>query len=473
MQFSRSLHFKIFLSHVLAVLLVSGSIGAFLYSRAADSLLHGLQDRLQSSAALISWTIDANDLRHIRTAKDINDENYLKVLDHLRALRRMNPDVSYLYIMRLEGSRVVFVVDSDESDGQALPGQEYSPNVLKLIQGFTSVAVDNEVVPDEWGDFLSGYAPIKNSGGEFLVGVDMRADAVQDKYSSLRIAGSISLAATVVLAFLLARLIASRFMVPIKLAVNGCKEIASGKLETRIHEQSNDELDQLLEAFNNMADVLSSAEREKNEAFNKLTQSRDELGIRVQQRTADLKEMNDRLSNEIAMRMVAQQALHEAATTDPLTRLANRRAMLERLEHEVSRCKRSQTSFTVLMMDIDRFKNINDTLGHAAGDSILEEAAMRLKSMLRSQDSAGRWGGEEFLIILPDTTIEHGTHVAEKLRSRMADAPFFSNGEVLQVAASFGVAAYSGQGDAMTVIASADRAMYEAKKNGRNRVEVV
>ena len=473
MQFSRSLHFKLFLSHVLMVFLVSGSIGTFLYFRAAESLLQGLQDRLQSSAALISWTIDANDVRHIRKADDIDDENYLKVLDHLRALRRMNPDVSYLYVMRLEGQRVFFVIDSDESDGQAQPGQEYTPNVPKLIQGFTSVAVDNEVVLDEWGAFLSGYAPIKNSGGEFLIGVDMRADAVQDKYSSLRITGGISLVTSVVLAFFFGRIIASRFMIPIKLAVKGCKEIASGKLETRIPEQINDELDELLEAFNNMADALSSAEREKNLAFGKLTQSRDELGIRVQQRTSDLKEMNDRLSNEIAMRMVAQQALHEAATTDPLTRLANRRSMLERLEHEVSRCKRRQTSFTVLMMDLDRFKNINDTLGHAAGDSILEEAAMRMKSMLRSQDTASRWGGEEFLILLPDTNIEHGTHVAEKLRCRMADAPFFSNGEILQVTASFGVAGYSWQGDAMTVIASADRAMYEAKQNGRNRVEVV
>ena len=473
MTFRNSIHFKLFISHLLVVVFVSGCIGTFFYLRAVDSIRTGLQERLQASAALISWTLDADTIRHIRTKDQTDDTVYVEVLDYLRSLRKTNQDISYLYIMRREGEKIFFVVDSDESEeGQALPGHEYTQILPSIMKGFFSTSGDDEPVPDDWGVFLSGYAPLKNSRGEYLLGVDMRADTVKEKFHRLHISAIISVVAAVVLAFFLARMLSSRFMSPINMAIQGCTEIAAGKLETRINLHTNSELDQLFSTFNDMAAALSGSEKVKAETLEALLRSRNELEIRVEQRTSDLKEVNDRLSNEIAMRLVAQQALHEAATTDNLTRLWNRRAMIDRLEHEISRFKRTQTPFTVLMMDLDFFKTINDAKGHSAGDAILEETALRMKSMLRSQDTAARWGGEEFVILLPETSVAQGLVVAEKLRCRLGDSPYFYNGEAIAVTASFGVAQFDGTSDAMTLVNEADKAMYEAKNNGRNRVEV-
>ena len=472
MNFRLTIHRKLFLSHVLVVLLVSGSIGVYLYSSAAASLLSSLQERLKFSAALISRTLDAQDIQHIRSAAEVADPVYIETLTHLRTLRRMNPDVSYLYIMRRDGELVTFVVDSDESDGQALPGQVYPQAPTHLMQGFLSISVDDDVVEDEWGGFLSGYAPIKNSFGEYLVGMDMRTDVIHEKYYGLRVSAAISLVAAIMLAFIFSRQLASRFVAPINLAIRGCTDIASGKLETRIAFQANDEWDSLITAVNDMAATLAASEATKQDAFEALNQSRKELEIRVAQRTADLKEVNDKLSHEIATRLVAQEALHEAATTDQLTRMGNRRFMFERLEHELNRAKRNRAPVTLLMADLDNFKTINDTFGHPAGDSILEETAIRMRGMLRSQDSAARWGGEEFIILLPDTTAEQAITVAEKLRRRIADTPFFNGGKPLHVTSSFGVAEFDGKMDAASFIAIADSALYEAKRKGRNRVEI-
>ncbi len=124
--------------------------------------------------------------------------------------------------------------------------------------------MDNDIVTDEWGSFLSGYAPIKNSRGEFLVGLDMRADKVRNKSENLRISGFLSLLASVALAFLFAKYLAARFTGPIRLVIDRCAAIAAGNLEQRtINVRTGDELDQLLNAFNHMSTTLSLAEQKK------------------------------------------------------------------------------------------------------------------------------------------------------------------------------------------------------------------
>ena len=104
--------------------------------------------------------------------------------------------------------------------------------------------------------------------------------------------------------------------------------------------------------------------------------------------------------------------------------------------------------------------------------SILVETGVRMKSMLRSQDAIARWGGEEFVILLPETTLCDGRLVAEKIRRRIADAPFFSNGEEIQITASFGVAEFGHDSEISQVLRAADNAVYAAKKKGRNRIEI-
>ena len=430
MKFRLTIKKKLFLSHVLAVLLVSGSIGTYFYLNAAQSLMHGLKDRLQYSAALISRTVDAADLEHIKGESDMARPAYIATLQKLRAFRRMNPDIAYLYIMRRTGDRVFFVVDSDETEEQALPGEEYTDVIPTLVLGFTGVSVDDQIYSDEWGSFLSGYSPIKNGMGEYLVGIDMRAAEVADKFRRLRISGFISLGGSILLALLFSQFLAARFIGPINLLMRRCRSIAEGRLEEQVDVRTNDELDDLIGAFHTMSDKLASSEQKKREAYNSLKQARDELEIRVEQRTKDLKEVNEKLRQEITVRVRAERALEEAAMTDPLTTLLNRRAMLEYLKHEVARNQRSHAPFVLLLADLDCFKNINDTYGHDVGDHTLIEISRIIQKSIRGQDTVSRWGGEEFLILLPDTDLKGGVTVAEKIRNRVAEHLFSAGGKI-------------------------------------------
>ncbi len=168
------------------------------------------------------------------------------------------------------------------------------------------------------------------------------------------------------------------------------------------------------------------------------------------------------------------QALQEEVTRlsqeDHLTGLLNRRRVTQLLEQEVHRALRYDTSFSVILMDIDHFKEINDHFGHQAGDTALRKVADVIKTALRAPDSVGRWGGEEFLIILAETDIDGGLSLAEKLRSRVESAYV---GRIGHRTASFGVTAFEDGDDIGSIIARADAGLYAAKRGGRNRVEKV
>jgi diguanylate cyclase (GGDEF)-like protein len=463
-----SVRTKLFLSHVLIVLFIAGTAGTYFYLSAVESLMDGIRERLQASAALISQTLDAEALRHIRAEENTASPEYAATLDQLRTLKHMNSDIAFLYVMRLEAEKVFFVIDSDETNAQALPGKKYDQVLPTLLRGFTSMIVDDEIATDEWGSFLSGYAPIKNGRGQFLVGIDMRADKVREKYRALRISGAVALIAAVVLAFVLARILANRFMMPIRVSISRCSSIAEGRYDEQIDIQTNDELDRLIEAVNKMSSSLSLSQRTTQAAVKSLRKAKEELEIRVRQRTADLSEVNSKLSQEVAERLVAQKALQEAATIDPLTRLFNRRVIQERLDLEVARNSRQNTPFTLIIVDLDHFKMINDTHGHDAGDSILVETGVRMKGVIRGQDTLARWGGEEFMMLLPDTDSAGGLEVAEKVRARIADTTYYFAGKEIRITASFGVAQYGG--DLEGAITAADQALYQAKNHGRNRV---
>ena len=152
MRIKMPLGVKMFTSHFLAVVLVSGSMGTFFYLSAVDNLKQSLQSRLINSAAFISRTLQARELDQIRTAGDMTSQAYKQNLALLRELRRTNPDLAFLYVMRLEGKdRVVFVLDSDESQAQAKPGQVYESVVPMMLVGFNRPSVTNEIYTDKWG----------------------------------------------------------------------------------------------------------------------------------------------------------------------------------------------------------------------------------------------------------------------------------------------------------------------------------
>ncbi|RXF75562.1 diguanylate cyclase [Hansschlegelia zhihuaiae] len=161
--------------------------------------------------------------------------------------------------------------------------------------------------------------------------------------------------------------------------------------------------------------------------------------------------------------------LNIKATTDPLTGLYNRLRLNDILPHEMARSDRVGSPLSVVMYDIDQFKGVNDRFGHAVGDKVLATLSGTVSASLRATDNLVRWGGEEFLLILPDTDPESARHVAEKLRAAVAAQPF---DEVGQVTSSFGVAGYAAGEPMADLIARADKALYRAKANGRNQVAV-
>lgn len=157
--------------------------------------------------------------------------------------------------------------------------------------------------------------------------------------------------------------------------------------------------------------------------------------------------------------------------TDPLTALLNRRSFEEILENELSRFKRSDEIYSLLMFDIDNFKQINDNYGHAVGDTVIQTIAKSCQSILRLQDKAARIGGEEFCVILPSTTKNVALAVAEKLRENVANLCIPTTNEDIRITISLGVSEIEeGDSEHTAIIKRADEKMYEAKKSGKNRV---
>jgi len=167
--------------------------------------------------------------------------------------------------------------------------------------------------------------------------------------------------------------------------------------------------------------------------------------------------------------VAAREASREQAMRDALTGLLNRGAVLDALQQECSRTDRIGGSFGVVMVDVDHFKTINDTHGHLVGDGVLREVAARLRASLRTYDSIGRFGGEEFLVIAPGCGTSTAEELAERLRRCVCDTPIMYSGRTLAVTISLGVAAGAGSPARDALLRGADEALYAAKAGGRNR----
>jgi HAMP domain-containing protein len=300
MQWKSELRFryatKLFLSHILAVVLVSGSVGTFFYVRAMDNLMRSLQSRLQNSAALLSQTLDARDLESIRSAEDLQAENYLAALEKVRRVRRTNPDIAFMYVMRrAEDGTVQFVVDSDETDAQAPPGKIYEDVVPEMLEGFHGPVVDKALYKDEWGVFLSGYAPVRNGQGRYLVGIDMRADEVRNNLRELRLTGLASLFASILLALVFALTLSRGLGRRIGVLARHCRDLAMGRRDVRIEARTFDEFDDLAEAFNTMSAALGGTRAELERAIAELKASQHGLEDRVAERTRQLQETVEKM----------------------------------------------------------------------------------------------------------------------------------------------------------------------------------
>ena len=167
-------------------------------------------------------------------------------------------------------------------------------------------------------------------------------------------------------------------------------------------------------------------------------------------------------------RVQTEERLKQLATTDALTGICNRRHFDEVLASEINRAARFSSPLSLILFDIDHFKRVNDTFGHQAGDRVLTQLAVSVGYSLRTVDLFARWGGEEFVVLLPGSDLDAGRLLAEKLRMALEKQPF---SDVGQVTCSFGVAEYAPGDNADALIKKVDRCLYHAKASGRNRVE--
>ena len=221
--------------------------------------------------------------------------------------------------------------------------------------------------------------------------------------------------------------------------------IARGDLEARVAHDPAGVLAPLETGINGMAEKIAAAQHD--------------LQDKIAAATAELRQQKE-----------AAEAL---ARVDMLTGLANRRAFDETALHEIQRAIRYGTPLALVMADLDFFKAINDKYGHHVGDQVLVDFARMLNASVRGVDLAGRWGGEEFIILMPGATLDEAVQAAERMRLAVAAAPTKIDGASCGYTASFGVAEFSAQEPTLdALLGRADRALYRAKALGRNRVEV-
>lgn len=187
------------------------------------------------------------------------------------------------------------------------------------------------------------------------------------------------------------------------------------------------------------------------------------------QRLGKLARISDRYQEHLRK---LNESLKEVALRDPLTGLGNRRLLMERLRAERERAQRTGLTFSVAILDVDHFKSVNDRFGHETGDQVLCAIAGAIQSALREYDLCGRWGGEEFLLMLPDTRLETAVGICERVRCTIADMPLQQEGRAIAVSASFGLTDYHDGEHYSDTVNRADTALLKAKGGGRNRLEI-
>lgn len=229
-----------------------------------------------------------------------------------------------------------------------------------------------------------------------------------------------------------------------------------------------------ISAFKNIEDNLRETNAKQQSLISELEQTKAEL-IRSVEAAAASQRALERAHTELERKhgelRVLSEELHVISITDPLTGAFNRRFFLESTTKMISFAKRHRHALSILMLDVDHFKKINDVHGHLVGDKVLQTLTRIWKEALRDEDIFSRFGGEEFIIALPNTDITAAAVAAERLRISMLDQPIGLDGMALQVTVSIGASQYLPSEDSIQdTIKRADDALYAAKSNGRNRV---
>jgi diguanylate cyclase (GGDEF)-like protein len=422
---------RLLASHLFAAVVLAGAFGAFVYYMAAQEVVERLRSQMTDHAAAIGSSLDP------------------AVVDgaaaHDMAARRA-------LVSRLQGATIG------------------NPDVARtaVFHGDAEVASSDGDAPATEGEF-EVRAPLRNAPG-YTVAVVERRGAISEYLYTLRLGALLAFLLCALAAIVLARVLANRILARITDLAFRCRMLAAGQPLPPRPASAQDELDDLAKEFDQMATRLRDAANERESAATAVRQANAQLEANVKKRTGELERATAQLRTELEQRTHVQALLAEAAMTDVLTGLLNRRAMMEMLGQAAAQRKPGDASVCVVVADIDHFKRINDEHGHDIGDRVLVSVAARLRELTGDslQHHVARWGGEEFLVLLPGTRLKDAAMQAEQIR-RSIEA-LNADGRGLRVTLSAGVAELSASDTLADCLRRSDQALYRAKDSGRNKV---
>lgn len=469
---------------ILAVLLSLGSIGLQSYQllsnastfnqhllHASTSLTEAIGTLQQTHTNLLGALNDANKpetvpetLREDRTATLYFIASYDTTL---KAYLRQDVLVNYpdlAAFLRASGHSRQLAQQATLSDGALHTWQAYQSSLLQVFNAISrrnlnrasSLAV-NQVEP-AYASAMTSLLLLIQFTGKLVPAIHDATMLEEDQLLLVMCLSALSLLAGIaIVAWLVSRTVVRRlhrFRVVVQ-------QIEQGEFSARLAVDGRDEIALVSRAVNTTLDRIVGLLEETR-------LQRDELA-----KGEELKQLHEQLQREHEALNEANTRLAALATTDPLTELPNHRALQALLEQECERARRFGHPLSLLFFDGDRFKQVNDNYGHAVGDLVLRELGCRARAVLRAGDTVGRFGGEEFLVILPETGEQEAKGVAERLRCAVAASPLAASEVDGGIAAtvSVGLACYPADGvTANELRERADQAMYWAKRLGRNQV---
>lgn len=342
-----------------------------------------------------------------------------------------------------------FKVDANGNMQRTHISQIKNNAIMHAFEKYLATAEDTFTESNEEKNSYAKVSEFKRDGLSWLIITAISEDSyIAQIKQSIIISVILSLVAILITILIWTKKIES-YLSPIYELIAVTERFSAGDFSRRASILKDDEVGKLGQAFNKMAEEL--------------TIFIHDLENKVQERTSQLEERNRQLA-------LAKEQLEVSSQTDFLTGLHNRKFIVEKVEQEIERYKLTKEEFTIVMMDIDYFKKINDQFGHDCGDVVLKEVAQIIKSMIRTSDCIARWGGEEFLLFLPGTPIKGAFHIAERVRQEIENHLFDCQCVCVKATMTLGIAAYQEGLTLDEVVKLADIAVYNGKNNGRNQV---
>lgn len=427
-----SIKTKLFLIILLTSTVVALAASSLIYVEIHRTLIQGLRNELTATARTAGASINGDKHKLLELSGNENSPLYSEIKKQLKAIRQANPKIRYVYTMAKTNKSKIwqFIVDAEDNPELVSHlGDKYDVSEFEEMQNaFNKPTADKELTIDKWGTWLSGYSPIYDSAGRAvaIVGIDMSAKSVQTTLAKRRRALAMPLLSIFLLPALISWIVSKRASRSLTSMIFAAKKIADGDYDQRIPVNTNDEIGDLARALNYMASNISK---------------------RVGSQECEI-------------------------TIDSLTDLYNHRYFQELLSNEIKRAERYNRELSLMIIDIDKFTEFNAINGHTFGDEALKKIAELIKQSTRTTDIAARYAGEEFVVMLPETSGDEAKLMAERINMMVSTCQFHTKHNIaIPLTTGIGIATYPKDGESsQDLLNSVYEALKEAKRIGRLQI---